>query len=331
MKRILTYNIPDSYTGKTISNFLSDQGFTNQSLKILRQHPEWVLLNEIPAFLNIPLNCVEPNSEPEKKCTAELANESEVDFILTPINTKKVSKQKNDTLKILVIETESSKKIPPVPLPFPIVYEDEDIIVLNKPSNMPIHPSLNNYENTLGNAAAYYFSQKNEPFIFRCINRLDRDTTGLTILAKHYISCGILYDAMANREIKRTYTAICEGENIDDEGTIDMPIGRKPGSTIERMVDFEQGEKAITHYKVLEKKNGLSLVKLQLETGRTHQIRVHMKAIGHPLIGDFLYNPNNHLMERQALHAGSISFVHPITREILNFDIPIPEDMKKAF
>ena len=248
--------------------------------------------------------------------------------------------KKDDRLTLCVKELESSKKIPPVDLPLSIIYEDEDILIVNKPANMPIHPSMNNYENTLGNAVAYYYMKKGEPFLYRCINRLDRDTTGLTILAKHYLSCGILYDEMESREIKRTYYAIVENRTVFDApyahrllqtGTIDLPLGRKPDSAIERMVDIKNGDKAITHYRVLATNDGLSLLELQLDTGRTHQIRVHMQAIGHPLIGDFLYNSKDTHMKRQALHAGKLFFRHPITKEMLSFTAPVPQDMQVFF
>ena len=194
---------------------------------------------------------------------------------------------------------------------------------------MPIHPSLNNYDNTLGNAAAYYFMQQGKNFIFRCINRLDRDTTGLTILAKHMVSCSMLQSDMVERRISREYLAIVEGVFESTEGMIDAPIGRKEGSTIERIIDYEKGERAVTHYKVLQQKEKVAMLALKLETGRTHQIRVHMTSIGHPLAGDFLYNPQNKDLSRQALHAWKLSFAHPITKEILNMEAPLPEDMKK--
>lgn len=302
-ERIIHYQIPSIYEGHKISEFLRNQGISTKSLIKLKSDVSHVCLNNEPGFINRILS-------------------------------------KDDLLTIYVREQESSKKIPPVDLPLSIVYEDEDILVLNKPANMPIHPSMNNYENTLGNAVAYYFKEKKEPFIFRCINRLDRDTSGLTILAKHYLSCGILYDEMEQRRIDRTYYAIVLQNTVCDapfsceltpEGTIDLPLGRKPDSAIERMVDPKDGDKAITHYRILATSNGLCLLELHLDTGRTHQIRVHMQAIGHPLIGDFLYNPEDTHMTRQALHAGKLSFRHPITKEVLSFIAPMPEDMKLFF
>ena len=302
-ERIIHYRIPNSYEGHKISEFLRNQGISTKSIIRLKSDVENVLLNDEPGFINRIL-------------------------------------KKDDRLTLCVKELESSKKIPPVDLPLSIIYEDEDILIVNKPANIPIHPSMNNYENTLGNAVAYYYMKKGEPFLYRCINRLDRDTTGLTILAKHYLSCGILYDEMESREIKRTYYAIVENRTVFDApyahrllqtGTIDLPLGRKPDSAIERMVDIKNGDKAITHYRVLATNDGLSLLELQLDTGRTHQIRVHMQAIGHPLIGDFLYNPKDTHMKRQALHAGKLSFRHPITKETLSFTAPVPQDMQVFF
>jgi len=293
MERILNYQISKEDENRTIASFLEKEGYSGQNIINLKKIPESILLNGKWEYV-----------------------------------TKKLSE--GDMLTIHIVEDTSSEKIPPVKLPFPVVYEDEDILVVNKPADMPIHPSMNNYENTLGNAAAYYFSQKGQPFVFRCINRLDRDTTGLTILAKHMLSSSILNEDMLHRRIKRTYYAIVMGEDLPNEGVVDAPIGRKEGSTIERMVDFENGERAVTHYKVLERKKGKSLVALNLETGRTHQIRVHMKYIGHPLIGDFLYNPECKLMQRQALHSYRLKFTHPITKEEMVFEAPLPKDMEEG-
>lgn len=292
VERILEYQISKSDEGKIIKEYLQEKGFSRQNLVELKKMKESILLNGVWEYV-----------------TARV--------------------KEGDLLCVHIKEDDSSEKIPPVNLPFPIVYEDEDIVVIDKPADMPIHPSLNNYENTLGNAAAYYYAKQNKPFIFRCINRLDRDTTGLTILAKHMVSAGILQSEMLNRNIKREYLAIADGSIEEDEGTIDAPIGRKDGSTIERMIDYENGERAITHYKVLGRKGKSSLVSLRLETGRTHQIRVHMTSIGHPLLGDFLYNPSDDRMRRQALHAWHLSFIHPITKEEMCFEAPIPEDMKQ--
>ena len=234
-----------------------------------------------------------------------------------------------DTLCLSLIETASDTSIEAIYVDFSIIYEDEDILIVDKPANMPIHPSMNHHEGTLANGLLYYFKEKNEDFTFRCINRLDRDTTGLTIIAKHMLSAGILSRQVAAREIHRTYQAICEGK-VPEEGSIDKPIARVADSTIERCVDEKKGERAITHFKRLTyiKEKDLSLVELKLETGRTHQIRVHMKYIGHPILGDFLYNPDYRYIERQALHSFSLEFVHPITKEKMHLHAPLHRDMQ---
>ena len=235
-----------------------------------------------------------------------------------------------DCLFIHFEETEGSENIVATNLPLSICYEDEDILVVNKPADMPIHPSMNNYDNTLANSVCHYYQTQGIPYTFRCVNRLDRDTTGLTILAKHLISSAILNSEVSVRGISREYLAIVNGFT-EDEGTVNAPIGRKEGSTIERQIDVLHGETAITHYKRLAYKDCLSLISLKLETGRTHQIRVHMKSIGHPLIGDFLYNPDFTKINRQALHSYRLRFTHPVTKEPLVFTAPLPEDMQALF
>ena len=290
MERILDYRISADEAGVSIKDFLKAKGYSRQNLVELKKMKESILVNGKWEYVTCRL-------------------------------------QEGDHLRIHIREKESSEKIVPVELAFEIMYEDEDILVINKPADMPTHPSLNNYDNTLANAVAYYFEKKGQTFCFRCINRLDRDTTGLTVLAKHMVSCSMLQDDMLQRRIIREYLAIVDGVLADDEGTIDAPIGRKDGSTIERMIDYEQGERAVTHYKVLERRKDMTLVSLKLETGRTHQIRVHMASIGHPLIGDFLYHPGDDRMGRQALHAWHLSFVHPITKEKMAWEAPVPDDM----
>lgn len=292
MTRILEYKINEQFDSMPISFFLKSMGFSRQCVIALKKQEKGILLNGIWAYVNTKL------------CPG-------------------------DILTLTLSEEASSEKIPPVNLPLNILYEDEDILVLNKPADMPIHPSLNNYENTLANAVAYYYDSQNIPFVFRCINRLDRDTTGVTMLAKNPFSAGILSEMVRNREIHREYLAIADGLFDAKEGLVDAPIGRKDGSTIEREVNFETGEKAVTHYSIIKENQVLncSLLKLWLETGRTHQIRVHMKHLGHPLLGDFLYNPDMTHIKRQALHSYSLTFNHPITKEPLQFVAPVPDDM----
>lgn len=293
MTRTLEYSITEQFANMTIGVFLKSMGFSHQCVIALKKQERGILLNGVWAYVNTTLSV-------------------------------------GDILTLTLSEDTSSEKIPPVDLPLTILYEDEDILVLNKPADMPIHPSLNNYENTLANAVAYYYDKQNIPFVFRCINRLDRDTTGVTMLAKNPFSAGILSEMVRNREIHREYIAIAEGIFEAKEGLVDAPIGRKDGSTIEREINFETGERAVTHYTVLKENKELncSLIQLWLETGRTHQIRVHMKHLGHPLLGDFLYNPHMTYIQRQALHSYSLSFQHPITKKPMQFVAPVPLDMK---
>lgn len=290
MKRSIEYLITDKDENITVEHYLRSKDYTSQSITELKKYKD---------------NCV-------------------INGEWVHVNRKLIP---GDTLIVTIHEDAASEKILPVNLPFPVIYEDEDIIVVDKPANMPIHPSLNNYDNSLGNAAAYYYQSKGEKLVFRCINRLDRDTTGLTIIAKHYLAAGILHKHMRSRDIHREYLAIVDGLVAADEGRITAPIGRLDGSSIERCIDYENGETAITNYRVNKRYSDMTLIALQLETGRTHQIRVHMKHIGHPLLGDFLYNPNNKRMNRQALHSHKLEFVHPITQKNLIFTAPLPEDM----
>ncbi len=293
MNRTLTYPITQADMPQTIEQFLRSRGYSSQCIKELKKMPQSILIDG------------------EWQYMKHLLQEGEV-------------------LTVHVQEESSSEKIPPVELPLDIVYEDEDILVVNKSADMPIHPSLNNYENSLANALAWYFAKQDKPFIFRCINRLDRDTSGLTIVAKHILSAGILSTMVAERAIHREYLAIVRGEVTPIQGTIDAPIGRAGDSIIERKIDYAQGERAITHYQLKEYRNGHCLLSIHLETGRTHQIRVHMKHIGFPLIGDHLYNPDMEYMQRQALHSHRLQFIHPITQKAMDFIAPLPEDMKQV-
>ena len=204
--------------------------------------------------------------------------------------------------------------------------------MIDKPAGMPVHPSQGHYENTLANAIAWYFRNEETPFVFRAVNRLDRDTSGLILLAKNPYSSCILSDAVKDHAIHREYAAIVSGKTANS-GTIDLPIARKDGSTIERVCDPERGDAAVTHYQTIayNKDADLSFIRLLLETGRTHQIRVHMKAIGHPLPGDFLYCPDYRLIDRQPLHSIYLSFSHPVTGKKLEFSAPLPQDMQNLF
>ena len=204
--------------------------------------------------------------------------------------------------------------------------------MIDKPAGLPVHPSINHYENTLANGIMWRCREKGEYFPFRCVNRLDAGTTGLLIIAKNMFSAAVLYSAMKERKIKRTYLAVASGE-IREPGMVDLPIGRVSDSVIERCIDQEHGEQARTHYEPVAvcevPGNGsYTMLRLQLETGRTHQIRVHMKAIGHPLAGDYLYAPEDCSADRPLLHSRSLEFTHPVTQEPMKLTAELPEDMK---
>lgn len=230
---------------------------------------------------------------------------------------------------ILCVKIQENIKdnIVPKKIKLDILFEDEDILIINKQSNLSVHPTMGNYYNTLANGVAFYLKENFNKF--RIINRLDKDTSGLLIIAKNVFSANILYSMMKNRDIKREYLAICSG-HIPNKGTINAGIKRLEGSTIERCVNREYGENAITHFEKIHTVHNLNLIKLNLETGRTHQIRVHMKYMNAPIIGDFLYNPDFRYITRQALHSHKLTFKHPITGQILKFIEPIPNDMENA-
>ena len=202
----------------------------------------------------------------------------------------------------------------------PVVYEDEDVVVFDKPAGLAVHPSAGHYSDTLGN----YFALKYPDSVFRAINRLDKDTTGLCLCAKNAAAAPIL-----PKSFDKTYYAVICG-NIEQPGTISLPIGRVSESIIMREVRAD-GEPAVTHYKPVLHENGLTLLEIKLETGRTHQIRVHFSHIGYPLLGDEMYGGDCAKIKRQALHCGKISFNKPFSGEKVCLESPFPEDMRSLF
>ncbi len=221
----------------------------------------------------------------------------------------------------------SSDGIAPVKLPLDILYEDGDIIVLNKPPHMPTHPSHEHQSDTLANALAYYFARKGVPFVFRAVNRLDRDTSGVVLVAKTKSSAFKLSAQISENTVAKKYIAVVEGE-ISGSGAIEGGIKRLEESKMRRGVSPD-GQYALTEYRVLGVKNGLAALLVTPKTGRTHQIRVHLSHIGHPIVGDTLYGNENgsSLISRQALHAYSLTFSHPENNEIMTVTAPIPSDM----
>ena len=228
------------------------------------------------------------------------------------------------------IAKEESQNIDPEPIPIDVIYEDSDIIVVNKQPGIVVHPTKSYPDGTLANGLLYYFKEKGEKCIVRLVSRLDMDTSGLIIIAKNQFSHMALARDMGTEDFEKSYLAIVHGNMEKKEGTINLPIYRVGGDTIKRVID-ERGQESITHFTVLENCSKGDLVKLTLETGRTHQIRVHLTHLGHPLYGDSLYglgNENDYI-ERQALHAYKLSFPHPRTGEILELEADMPADMKE--
>lgn len=216
----------------------------------------------------------------------------------------------------------TSDGVVPIQLPLDIVFEDNFIIVLNKPSFMPVHPTKVHQEDTLANALAYYSKCKGESFTFHAVNRLDRNTSGLVIVAKDRHTASIL----SASEITKHYTAFAHGK-IAEKGTVNAPIALSENSKIVRKV-CDSGKTAVTHFEPLAHYDDFTVLKLILETGRTHQIRCHLSHIGHPLLGDDLYGGSLEKMNRHALHCGYISFIHPITNETIELEADLPDDMK---
>lgn len=234
-----------------------------------------------------------------------------------------------DSIDIFIARDES-QNIEPEKMNIDVVYEDEDIIVLNKQSGIVVHPTKRHPNGTIANGLMNYYKEKNENCIVRLVSRLDMDTSGLLLLAKNQFAHMALARDMNLDCFQKEYLAVVHGNLIDKTGTINEPIYRPLDDSVKRIVDI-RGQESITHYEVLNSfKNG-DVVRLRLETGRTHQIRVHLTHLGHPLFGDSLYcnNDDAGYILRQALHACKLTFPHPKTREIMKIEIDLPSDMKK--
>ena len=233
----------------------------------------------------------------------------------------------NDKLKIIDnLEENSSNIISNSIINFNILYEDDYLLIVDKPAGIPVHPSILHYENSLSNGIKYYFDKIGLKKKIRPVNRLDKDTSGIVLFAKNEYIQECLIKQMKSNIFKKHYIAVLEGILDNLSGTINAPIARKEGSIIEREIN-RNGEVAISHYKVIKKLDTMTLVEFTLETGRTHQIRLHCKYIGHPIVGDFLYGNNSELIDRQALHAYKVEFIHPVSRKKISIKSNIPEDI----
>ena len=267
------------------------------------------------------------------------------------VNQKKAAKnlrlKAGDEISILLPEPEASEVLPQN-IPLDVVYEDEDLIVINKPVGMVVHPAAGNPDGTLVNALLYHCGDSLSGIggVIRpgIVHRIDKETSGLLVVAKHDEAHLFLAEQLKGHRINRIYTAVAVGNFKEDEGTVDAPIGRHPVDR-KRMAVIRNPElnarDAVTHWRVLSRANAdgnaFTLLRCELETGRTHQIRVHCASIGHPLLGDPIYGGNGtrfeakhkNMIEGQALHAGELSFIHPRTKEQVTFHAPMPESMKR--
>lgn len=290
MDKKLLFVIGPEDEGRTVARFLRRRGISHRVLVDLKREPDGLTIGGETAYTNRRLRA-------------------------------------GEELHLFLREPETSDIVPQAGLHLPIVFENEDLFVVDKPAGMAVHPSPGNRENSVANALAAVCAARGEELVFRAIGRLDKDTSGLLIVAKNAIAAGVLTEDAAAKRMRREYLAVCTGE-LPERGTVDAPIGRVDGSVVTREVRAD-GARAVTHYERLRYENGYSLAHVWLETGRTHQIRVHMAHIGHPLPGDFLYNPDYRVVHRHALHAARLTVPLPFTEKIMVFESPLPQDLRK--
>ncbi|MCF0123462.1 MAG: RluA family pseudouridine synthase [Ruminiclostridium sp.] len=291
--RRLTLYIDPSQDGKEVNTLLRRElGLSGSGVRRAKQLPDGILLDGRPVFTNARARA-------------------------------------GERLSVAVGDLEGSNQIAPVSGPLDLWYEDEDLLVVNKNGQTPVHPSQGHHGDTLANFLMAYYETIELVAAFHPVNRLDRGTSGLMAVAKHPHAHEILQRQLREGVLVRTYLAVCEGVPGAKAGTIEAPIGREPGSVLRRMV-IEEGAFARTSYRVLRTGRGRSLVSLSLDTGRTHQIRVHMAHLGCPLVGDFLYGrETSELPDRFALHSAFIRLNQPITGEEIALEAPLPEDLSR--
>lgn len=280
----LRFMVPADYDGVTLKGFLRGKcAVSARMLAKLKRTPNGLMVNGMEVFSNAILH-------------------------------------RDD--QVVLSLPDSVNSLPPSPVGVPVIWDDAHLVIFNKPPHMAVHPSPGNGEDTLANVARAYAEGLGEYWAFRPINRLDKDTSGLVVVAKDGFAAAKLAGT-----VKKTYVAVCEGR-LSGEGTVDAPIRLKAGHSIQRETG-EGGRPAVTHWKALASARGHTLLALCLETGRTHQIRVHMASLGHPLAGDDLYGGSLELISRQALHCDLVKFFHPVSGEEHTVQAPLPEDFNR--
>ncbi len=261
-----------------------------------------------------------------RRLTVKLEENKKVFLNGKPVRLKK--RVYIDDVITVYFEDEQKDEYDPVEIPLNILYEDDSMLIVDKPPFMVVHPTKSHFNDTLANGVRFYYDSKNIKSKIRLVNRLDMNTSGIVIIAKNSFIHNELSKQMKENTVEKYYYAIAEGTIIQDSGTINAPIARLNEDDIMRVVD-SSGKECITHYEVIDRFNDMTLLRLKLETGRTHQIRVHLKHIRHPIIGDTLYNKESSLINRQALHCSEMSFIHPITKKWIKIEADFPEDFKR--
>lgn len=292
----MEYRITKEYSGKTLKQYLfGELRLSRAQVTKLKSHEEGIKLNGIHVTVR------------------QVLNEGDVLFLSLEDNIEEVNSE-----------------IVPVKMDLSIVYEDKNIFIVNKSGDMPVHPSHNHHEDTLANGAAYYFKEKGIPFNFRAVNRLDRETSGLVMVAKNRMSANRFARLLETRQVEKGYVAILQGVPEKKKDRIVTHIKRQQESIITRCNCPEnEGDLAITDYEVIQEGGGLCVVRAYPITGRTHQLRVHFAGIGCPILGDSLYGQASQEISRQALHGHTLTFVHPFTEKEVYVEAELPQDMKR--
>lgn len=255
-----------------------------------------------------------------------IINESGAVYVNGMIKQLRDPLKTSDVLSVQLPTETIGRNMQPENIPLNILYEDDLIIILNKQPHIAVTPSFNHSSGTIANGLLAHYKQNNLPYTIHIVTRLDRDTSGVMVIAKHRYAHSLFSRIPEMIQLERHYFAILHG-HLSGSGTIDQPIGRKDGSIIERTVS-PTGQQSITHYSVERSTKHFSMVNVLLETGRTHQIRVHFSYKGHPIVGDDLYGGERKKINRQALHCKKVTFTHPMTRESMVFEAPLPSDLK---
>ena len=293
MKKNMTYRIEEGNI--TIKDFLLSNNISSKAISTLKKQVDGILVNGKGQFTNYKL-------------------------------------QPNDILSINLDENNDYENIIATKMDLNILYEDDDIVIVNKSADITVHPSKKYFTNSLVNGLTYYYQNKNMDVKLHCITRLDKETSGCVLFAKNRIAANCLSNMVKQKEISKTYLSLASGKINKQHFLISAPISRISKGNILRCVDFQTGKEALTECFLLEyyPSNDISLLKCLLHTGRTHQIRVHLQYINHPIVSDSLYNKSCNLLLRQGLHCYNIRFIHPISHQLIDVTSQLPADLKQV-